>query len=149
MGEGLADPPRSKIFWRAGFTDPVVAGSAPMVESVVARRLQHRLFAHERIELLLELLLIEQLTAGDAVDLRAQFGDAVFIGKLHFGLPPDQPVEHVIMEGEVPVTTDQPAMTTSGADGDPEGDRAKADLPPGMGQGVVGPAADGAAGGGG
>ena len=72
-----------------------------MVDSVVARDSSTRLFAHELIELLLELLLIEQLAAGDAVDLRAQFGDAVLIGELHLRLARDQPLQHVVVEGEI------------------------------------------------
>ena len=47
--------------------------------SVVCRRISC-------VELLLELLLIEQLPARRAVDLRAQFGDAVLIGELLLGL---------------------------------------------------------------
>ena len=105
-------------------------------------RFKNRLFANELIELLFELLLIEQLTAGDAIDLRAQFGDAVFIGKLHFGLTPDQPLEHVIMEGEIGAGHDRPAgHDDERTDNDPEGDRAKAHLPPGVSQRVIGLAA--------
>ena len=46
-------------------------------------RFQRRLPAHDLLELLLELLLVEQLPAGDAVDLSAKFGDAVLVGELH------------------------------------------------------------------
>ena len=53
--------------------------------------LQRRLPLQQLLELLLELLLVEQLPAGDAVDLRAQFGDAVLVGELHFRLAADQP----------------------------------------------------------
>ena len=45
-------------------------------------RFQRRLPAQDLLELLLELLLVEQLAAGDAVDLRAQFRDAVLVGEL-------------------------------------------------------------------
>lgn len=39
------------------------------------------------IEFFLELLLIEELATHDAVDLGAQFGNAILIRELHFGLP--------------------------------------------------------------
>ena len=60
------------------------------------------------LELLLELLLVEQLPAGDAVDLRAQFGDAVFVGELHFGLTADQAREHVLVEREIGAGGERP-----------------------------------------
>ena len=109
-------------------------------------RFQRRLLAHDLIELLLELLLVEQLAAGDAVDLRAQFGDAVFIGELHFGLACNEPLEHVVVEREIGAGHDRPAgHDHEAADHDPEGDRAEPDLAAGMGQRVVGRARGGAA----
>ena len=56
-------------------------------------RFQRRLAAHQFVELLLELLLIEQLAAGGAVDLGAQFGDAVLVGVLLRRLARDQRFE--------------------------------------------------------
>ena len=65
----------------------VVSGSAL---SVFAARLQRCLPLQHLVELLLVLLLVEELTAGDAVDLRAQFRDPVLVGELHFGLACDE-----------------------------------------------------------
>ena len=56
---------------------------------------QRRLPAHDLVELLLVLLLVEELAARDAVDLRAQVGDAILVGELHLGLPGDQAGQHV------------------------------------------------------
>jgi hypothetical protein len=39
--------------------------------------------------------------AHDAVDLRAQFGDAIFVGNLHFGRPNDQPGQDIVAKCEV------------------------------------------------
>ena len=64
-------------------------------------RFEQRLPAHDLIELRLELLLVEQLPAGDAVDLGAQFGDAVLVGELHLRLARDQPRQHVVVECEI------------------------------------------------
>ena len=60
--------------------------------SAAAREFERRLPVQQIVEFLLELLLIEQLAAGGAVDLGAQFGDAVFIGELLLGLARDQPL---------------------------------------------------------
>ena len=89
--------------------------------------------------LLLELLLVEQLAARHAVDLRAQLGDAILVGELHFGLARDQPGQHVVAEREIGRGDDGPARHDhQRADHDPEGDRAEADLAAGMGQRVAG-----------
>ena len=72
-----------------------------MPPSAVARDSSVACRRSELLELLLELLLVEQLPAGDAIDLRAQLGDAVLVGELLLGLARDQPVEHVVAEGEI------------------------------------------------
>ena len=59
------------------------------------------------VSILIELLLIKQLATHDAIDLGAQFSDAIFVGKLHFGLPTDQPGQDIVTE-----CMDQTAMTT-------------------------------------
>ena len=64
-------------------------------------RFQRGLAAHDLVELLVELFLIEQLAAGGAVDLGAQFGDAIFIGVLHLRLTGDQAGQHVVAKGEI------------------------------------------------
>ena len=64
--------------------------------SAVGARFKRRLPAQQIVELLLELLLVEQLPAGGAVDLGAQFGDAVLVGVLLLGLARDQAFEHVV-----------------------------------------------------
>ena len=104
-------------------------------------RFQRRLPAHDLLELLLELLLVEQLPAGDAVDLGAQLGDAVLVGELLFLLPRDQPRQHVVVEGEIGAGRERPAgHDHEAADRDPEGDRAEPELAAGMGERVVGAA---------
>src|SRR5207244_3488190 len=72
-------------------------------------RLQRDLPALDLFEPLLELLLVEQLPAGDAIDLRAQLGDAILIGELLFGLARDQAGEHVVVEGEIASGRQRPA----------------------------------------
>ena len=85
-----------------------------------------------------ELFLVEQLPAGDAIDLRAQFGDAVLVGELHLGLAADQPGEHVLVEGEIGSGGDRPDRHDhQRADHDPERDRADADLASAVDQCVV------------
>ena len=88
--------------------EPVGVGSGTPA-SVEARDFQRRLPAHDLLELLLELLLVEQLPAGDAVDLRAKFGDAVLVGELLLLLPRDQPRQHVVVEGEIGPGRKRPA----------------------------------------
>ena len=91
------------------------------------------------IQLLLELFLIEELPAGVAVDLGAQFRDAVFVGELLLGLVRDQAAQHVITKGEVGRRRDRPTgHDDDGADGDPERHRAETDLAAGMRDGVAG-----------
>ena len=86
--------------------------------------LEHRLPLQQRVELLLELLLVEQLPAGDAVDLGAQFGDAVLVGELHLGLAADQPGQHVLVECEISAGGDRPDRHDhQRADHDPKRDR--------------------------
>ena len=62
---------------------------------------EHRLPPQDLLELLLVLLLVEKLAAGDAVDLCAQLGDAILVAELHVGLPRDESRQHVLAEGEV------------------------------------------------
>ena len=97
--------------------------------------LERRLAAHQIVELLLELLLVEQLAAGRAVDLRAQFGDAVLIGELLLGLMRDQGAQHVVAKGEIGGRGNRPAgHDHQGADADPERHRSEPDLPAAMGK---------------
>ena len=95
--------------------------------------LQRRLPLQQAVEFFLELLLVEQLAAHDAVDLRAQFGDAILIGKLHLGLPADQPREDIVAKCEIGAGRDGPdGHDDKRADHDPERDRPYADLMSGM-----------------
>ena len=88
---------------------------------------------HQPIEFLLELFLIEQLAAGGAIDLSAQFGDAVLIAELLLRLARDQRAQHVVAKGEVGRRRDRPAgHDHDGADRDPECDRPEPHLAPGM-----------------
>ena len=96
---------RSGGAMRAGWIEPVVGIVAGERRGAL---LQRGLPLQQRVELLLELLLVEQLPAGDAVDLGAQFGDAVLVGELHFGLAADQAREHVVAEGEIGAGGDRP-----------------------------------------
>ena len=74
-----------------------------------------------------------------AVDLRAQFGDAIFIGELHVGLPADQPGEDILAKGEIGAGGDRPhAHDDQSADDDPERHRPETDLAAGMNQSVIG-----------
>ena len=82
----------------AGLIEPVRVAEAA---EGAARAIPAPLPAQNLIELLLELLLVEQLAARDAVDLRAQLGDAVLVAELHVGLAGDQPGEYVLAEGEI------------------------------------------------
>ena len=100
--------------------------------------LQRRLPLQQRAEFLFELFLVEQLPAGDAIDLRAQFRDTVLIGELHFRLPSDQAGEHAVAEGEIGSGRDRPhAHDDQSSDHDPECDRADAHLAAAMHQRVV------------
>jgi hypothetical protein len=53
------------------------------------------------VEFFLELLLIEELATHDAIDLGAQFGNAVLICELHLGLPPDQSGQDIVPKSKV------------------------------------------------
>ena len=97
--------------------------------------LERRLAAGQIVELLLKLFLVEQLPAGGAVDLGAQFGDAVFVGELLVGLMRDQGAQHVVAEGEIGRRRDRPAgHDHKRPDADPECDRPEAHLTSGMGE---------------
>ena len=99
---------------------------------------QRGLAAHDLVELLVELLLVEQLAAGGAIDLGAQFGDAVFIGVLHLGLAGDQPGQNVVAEREIGRGRGRPhAEHGHRADHDPERHRAEPDLLAGVDDGVA------------
>jgi hypothetical protein len=83
------------------------------------------LTAHQIIELLLELLLIEQLTAGRAIDARAQFSDTIFVGVLLLSLAHDETFQEIVAESEVGGCCDRPARHNhDGSDENPECDRA-------------------------
>ena len=110
-------------------------------------RFQRGLAPHDLVELLVELFLIEQLAAGGAVDLGAQFGDAVFIGVLHLGLTGDQPGQDVVAKREIGGGRRRPhAEHDDGADDDPEHHRAEPDLLAGMDDGVAVTVEDGCGG---
>src|SRR6516162_9589452 len=86
-----------------------------------AVRFEGRLPAHQIVELLLELLLIEQLPAGCAIDACAQFGDAVLVCALQIGLPRDQALEEIVAESKIRRGCDRPAgHDHDGADKNPE-----------------------------
>ncbi len=111
-------------------------------EAVIAQRigalLECGLSLQQCVEFLLELLLVEQLAAGDAVDLRAQLGDAVFVGELHLRLAGDEAGEHVVVEGEIGSGHDRPdAHDHQRADHDPEQHGTDAHLAAAMHQHVV------------
>jgi hypothetical protein len=94
---------------------------------------QSRLSLKQTVERLFELLLVEQLTAHNAVDLCAQFGNAIFVGKLHFSLPADQPGQDIIAKCEVGAGRDRPdCHGDETADHDPESDWPDADLMSGV-----------------
>ena len=82
---------------------PDRAGDAEVGQGAqrVGALLQRGLPAQDLIELVLDLLLVEQLPARHPIDLRAQFGDAILVAKLHLGLPRDQAREHVVAKGEI------------------------------------------------
>src|SRR5665213_714932 len=110
----------------------------------VDRITSRQLLDQEQFEqyFLFELHVDEQLLAGDAIDLSAQFGDAVLIGELHGGLAADQPGQHVLAEGEISAGRDRPdAHDDECTDHDPERHRPDADLAAGMDQRVAGASA--------
>ena len=72
-------------------------------------------------------------TAHNAIDLRAQFGDAVFVSKLHFGLSADQPGQDIVTKCEVSARRYRPdGHDDKTADHDPESDWSDTDLMSGM-----------------
>src|SRR5262249_28938336 len=112
---------------------PERAGHVAEAAKRAGTRLQRRLPAQNLIELLLVLLLVEQLAARKAVDLGAQFGDAILVAELHLRLARDQPGEHVLAEGEIGGGGDGPTRHDhQRADHDPKGDRSDAQLAAGM-----------------
>ena len=88
------------------------------------------------------MLLIEQLAAGDPVDLGAQLGDAVFVAELHLRLPGYEPGQDVLPEGEIGGRGDGPHRHDhQRSDHHPESDRSDAERPPGVHEDVArGPA---------
>ena len=101
-------------------------------------RFQRGLAAQHLLELLLVLLLVEQLPAGEAIDpARAarRCGPRSRTASRPRG---DQPRQHVVAEGEIGRRGDAPHRhDDQRADHDPEGDRAEPHLPAGMDEGVV------------
>ena len=94
--------------------------------------------AHQLIHLLLDLLLVEHLPAGQPIHLAAQLGDAILIGVLHVGLTRDQTGEQVVTEGEIAGRAHRPyGHHYQCADGGPERDRAETDLMSGMGERIA------------
>jgi hypothetical protein len=78
---------------------------------------------------LLELLLIEKLPAGHAVDPGAHLGEAILIGVLHFGLPRSHPGKHIVLKREIGGGHHRPARhDDKGPHHRPECDWAKTDL---------------------
>ena len=112
--------------------------TSPSPLSALARDSKADLPAQNLIELLLVLLLVEQLAAGDPVDLGAQLGDAILVAELHFRLPGDEPGQHVLAEGEIGGGGDGPHRHDhQRADHHPEGDRSEPELPPGVDEDVA------------
>ena len=72
----------------------------------VWRSLRRRLARSELVDLRLDVLLVEELPAGQPVDVRAQGRDTVLIGVLHARLPRDRGREQVIAKDEVPGSAD-------------------------------------------
>ena len=140
IGEGFRVPEAgvSTAAPRAGGLIEPVAAVSGIAPSAVARDSERGLAPHDLVELLVELFLVEQLAAGGAVDLGAQFRDAVFIGVLHFGLTGDQPGQDVVAKREIGGGRCRPhAEQHDRADNDPEHDGAEPDLLAGMHDGVA------------
>ncbi len=128
IGDALGTPEAGWPPAREGRSEPVVAGSATAAQRRGAL-LEQRLPAHDLVELLLELFLVEQLAARHPVHLGAHLGDAVLIGELHFGLARDHAGEHVVLECEIGRGDHAPAgHDHEGSDHGPECHRADADL---------------------
>ena len=123
---------------RAGVPDRSGDGGVRHGAERGGAQFQRGLAAHDLVEFLVELFLIEQLAAGGAVDLRAQFGDAVFIGVLHLRLTGDQAGQDVVAEREIGRGCRRPhAEHGHRADHDPERHRAEADLLAGVDQRIA------------
>ena len=122
----------------SGSVRPALLDRAGDLADRAGARFQSGLTTQNLFELLLVLLLVNQLPAGDAVDAAAQLGDAVLVAELHLGLPGDEAREHVLAEGKIGGGRDAPHRHDhERADHDPEGDGTEPQLPPGMGQGVA------------
>ncbi len=122
---------------RGGLIEPLVVGSKMPVKAA-ACDFERRLAAQQILELLLKLLLVEKLAAGGAIDPGAQFGDAVLVGVLLVGLTRHQAPEEIVAEGEIGRGRHRPPRhDDDAADGDPERDRPKPDLPSGMGDRIA------------
>jgi hypothetical protein len=64
-------------------------------------RSQRHLLLHELVHLVFHQLLVEQLTRGDPIDLRAKGRNAIFIIMLHAGLPRHGGADQVVAKNEV------------------------------------------------
>ena len=127
---------KSRPCFAAGPIEPVMDGSANAIQRIGAM-FQRRLAPHQFIEFLLELFLIEQLAAGGAVDLGAQFGDAIFVTELLLRLPCNQRAQHIVTERKIGGGRNRPSgHDHDGADRDPKGHRPESDLTSGVGDGV-------------
>ena len=62
---------------------------------------KRKLLLHQLLDLLLHDLLVEELAAGDAIDLRAQRGDAVLVVMLHAGLACHGGADQVVAQDEI------------------------------------------------
>src|SRR5665213_33340 len=101
---------------------------------------QGGLATHDMVKLLIELFLIEQLSAGGAIDLGAQLGDSVFVGVLHLRLAGEQPGQNVITERKIGRGRRRPhAKHRYRADHNPEYDGPEPDLFAGVDQGIAFP----------
>ena len=139
IGEGFGVPAgASAAAPRPGGRIEPVTDASGMAPSAVARDSSAVWPPHDLVELLVELLLVQQLAAGGAVDPRAQFGDAILIGVLHLGLTGDQPRQHVVAKREIGGGGRRPhAEHGDRADPDPEHHRPEANLLAGMGDDVA------------
>ena len=118
------------------------AGAARVGQRAERRgaRFQRQLPTRDLIELGLVLLLVEQLPAGQSVDLGAQLRDPVFVAELHLRIAADQPGQHVVAECKVGRRGDAPRRhDDQRADHDPKGDRSDSHLTPAMHKSVVRP----------
>ena len=118
--------------------DPVTVGSA--TEPMAAARPSSADWRRASVSSsALELFLVEELAAGDAVDPRAHLGDAVLIGELHFRLAGDQPRQDVVVESEIGGGDDRPAAHDhQRTDDGPERHRPETDLTAAVTEGEIG-----------